>query len=393
MGLLSGFVQSQIAEWASTLTPGSQLSRRSWANVTYKPKGGSEETDISEDLMKYLKSIEHTDNIADAVDDLTITLEDKAALWQASWFPEPGAKLKVVLNTYNNQNLSEGLKQLDMGEFEVDQIEVDGMPSVVQIKAVVVPNDNTLRGEKQNQEWKDTTVSVIVNDIAGKNGLTMMWLVQDDPAVDHVEQSDQSDLEFIQKLCKDNGYNLKVTSEQIIIYDEAQLETGEPKITFVRPGTPTSMEIYKMNIAGRSSSSGDDSSRIDSFFSWKMTAKTRDVYKACHVKYKEKKKDTVIESTFTDPDKTDGKTLEVNTQVKTQEEADRLAKKKLREQNKGEVTCSFTVAGDFIFWAGEVVKLQDFGHFDGRYIITKVSHRMGTGYTVDLDMRRCLNGY
>ena len=79
----------------------------------------------------------------------------------------------------------------------------------------------------------------------------MMWLVQDDPAVDHVEQSDQSDLEFIQKLCKDNGYNLKVTSEQIIIYDEAQLETGEPKITFVRPGTPTSMEIYKMNITCR----------------------------------------------------------------------------------------------------------------------------------------------
>ena len=174
MGLFDGFIQSQIAEWASSLTPRSQLSRRAWANVSYKPKGGSSETDISEDLMKFLKSIEYTDNIADAVDDLTITLEDKAALWSKDWFPDPGAKMKVVFNTYNNQNLSEGLKQLDLGEFEVDQIEVSSMPSVVQVKAVAVTSDNTLRGVGQNQEWKDTAFSTIANNIATKNGLSMM---------------------------------------------------------------------------------------------------------------------------------------------------------------------------------------------------------------------------
>lgn len=386
MGLFDGFIQSQIAEWASSLTPGSQLSRRAWANVSYKPKGGSSETDISEDLMKFLKSIEYTDNIADAVDDLTITLEDKAALWSKDWFPDPGAKMKVVFNTYNNQNLSEGLKQLDLGEFEVDQIEVSSVPSVVQVKAVAVTSDNTLRGVGQNQEWKDTAFSTIANDIATKNGLSMMYLCQDDPVLDHVEQSDTSDLEFIRKLCKDNGFNLKVTTEQMIFYDEAQLETGEPKIMLIRPGTPKSQAIYQGG--GKS-----DTCRIDSFISWKMTAKTRDIYKACHVKYKEKKKDTVIESTFTDPNKTDGKTLEINTQVKTQEEADRLAKKKLREQNKDEVTCSFSLKGDFIFWAGQVLKLQDFGKFDGKYIITKVSHRISNGYTIDIDMRRCLGGY
>lgn len=395
MNLFGGFLGDKISEWTSSLAPGTQLSRRSFASVSYTPKGATEGTDISEDLMQYLKSIEYTDNLADAVDDLTLTLEDKATLWQADWFPDTGAKLRVILNTYNNQNLGEGLKQLDLGEFEVDQIEISAMPSVVQVKAVACTGDNTLRGEKQNQEWKETTVSVIVNDIAAKNGLTMTWLCDEDPAVDHVEQSDQSDLEFVRKLCKDNGYNLKVTSEKMIVYDEKQMESEEPKLTFLRPGSPAAMQIYVVHAASTAStaSTAQEAAKLDTFFSYKMTAKTRDIYKACHVKYKEKKSDTVIESTFEDPSKTDGKTLEVNTQVKTQEEADRLARKKLREQNKDEVTASFTVGGDFIFWAGEVVELSKFGHFDGKYIITKAAHHMGSGYTVDLDMRRCLDGY
>ena len=386
MGILSGFAQAKIAEWASTLTPGMQLARRSWATVTYKPKGSDSGTDIADDVMQYLKSIDYTDNLADAVDEITLTLEDIAALWQSSWFPDPGAKLKVVLNTYNSQNLFEGLKQLELGEFEVDQIEVSNMPSVVQVKAVVVADDNSLRGEKQNNEWKDTNLSVILNDIAGKNGRSLQYRCEEDVVLEHVEQSDQSDLEFVQKLCKDQGFSLKVTSEQLIIYDEAHLEEAEPKLTFIRPGIPESQAIYQ-------GGGGGDSCRIDSFFSWKMTAKTRDVYKACHVKYKEKKSDTIIESTFEAPGKTTGKTLEINTQVKTQEEADRLAKKKLREQNKDEVTCSFSLRGDFIYWAGETLTLEGFGHFDGKYIITKVAHKMGNGYTVDLDMRRCLDGY
>lgn len=385
MGLLSGFVQSQLSEWTAGLTPGTQLSRRSWASVTYQPKGG-EATDISEDLMKYLKSIDYTDNLADAVDDLTLTLEDKAALWQSSWFPEPGAKLKVVLNTYNNANLAEGLKQYDLGTFEIDQIEVSAMPSVVQVKALVVADDNSLRGEKQNAEWKDTNLSVILKDIAEKNSLTLQYLCQEDPVQDHVEQSDQSDLEFVQKLCKDNGFSLKVTSDTLIIYDVAHLEAAEPKLTFLRPGTPNANAVYQDGGAS-------DACSIDRFLSWKMTAKTRDTYKACHVKYKEKSSDTIIEATFQAPDKETGKTLEVNEQVKTQEEAERLAKKKLREQNKDAITATFSLAGDFIFWAGETVTLQSFGRFDGKYIITKAAHKMGSGYTVDLDMRRCLDGY
>lgn len=391
MGLLSGFARSKLASWAGNLAPGSQMSRRAWATVTYTPKGETEGTDISEDLMQYLLSIEYTDNIADAVDDLTLTLEDKTGLWQSSWFPDPGAKLTVTLNTYNNKNLSEGLQQLELGTFEIDQIEVSAMPSTVQIKAVATSLDSTLRGAKNNRSWDDTTVQTVANDLAAVNSLQVEWYCEENPALGHIEQSDESDLAFLRKLCKDNGFNLKVTDKSLVIYDEQQLESGEALVLFKHPTLPASLPIYAVNLASKEGNTTQ--ATVDSFISYKFTAKTRDVYKACHVAYKKGQDKQVIESTFTAPDKTSGKTLEVSEQCDTQAEADRLAKKKLREQNKDEVACSFSLQGDFMYWAGEVIEIRGYGHFDGRYIITKAVHHMGSGYTVDLDLRRCLDGY
>ena len=40
-----------------------------------------------------------------------------------------------------------------------------------------------------------------------------------------------------------------------------------------------------------------------------------------------------------------------------------------------------------------MVELKNFGVFDGKYIITKVGLRFGGGFTVSVDMRRCLDGY
>lgn len=46
--------------------------------------------DISADLAPYLKSISYTDHLSGEADDLTLTLEDRAGLWQGAWMPEKG---------------------------------------------------------------------------------------------------------------------------------------------------------------------------------------------------------------------------------------------------------------------------------------------------------------
>ena len=95
------------------------------------------------------------------------------------------------------------------------------------------------------------------------------------------------------------------------------------------------------------------------------------------MKYKKGKEKAVIEATFVDPSKKEGQTLDVSEQCETVAEAERLARKKLREKNKEEVTAAFNLTGDTIYAAGQLVQLQHFGVFDGKYIITRVALRLG----------------
>ena len=127
--------------------------------------------------------------------------------------------------------------------------------------------------------------------------------------------------------------------------------------------------------------------------SYSLKGTIHNIYKACHVKYKESKAGQMIEYTFTDPSKSEGMTLEVNEKVKTIAEAEKLAKKKLREKNCQEVTATISMVGDFRLMASNTVQLQGFHKFDAKYIIAKASHGLNGGYVVNMDLRKCLNGY
>ena len=111
------------------------------------------------------------------------------------------------------------------------------------------------------------------------------------------------------------------------------------------------------------------------------------------MKYTETESGETIEATFTDETKKEGKTLEVKEQVKTVAEAEKLAKKRLREKNSGEYTMSAELVGNIELLASTCVNVTGFGAFDGKYIIVTASHDIGSGYTTSLELRRCLDGY
>ena len=87
------------------------LAKRVSANITYDSK------DISAELGTFLKGLNYTDNFSGEADSLDLTLEDRQGIWQSDWFPDKGAQLDVTLNTLNWETLSEGAKQLKLGQF------------------------------------------------------------------------------------------------------------------------------------------------------------------------------------------------------------------------------------------------------------------------------------
>ncbi|WP_302155121.1 phage late control D family protein [Phascolarctobacterium faecium] len=347
-------------------------ARRISAIIKYNNK------DISADISKYLKSISYTDNLSGEADDLQITLEDKAGLWQSKWMPEKGALLDATLQQKYWQTLSALPQSLRFGLFEIDEMTSSGYPSEIQIKAVSVPDNNTLRGTERSRSWEKTKLQVIANDIAIDAGMTLFWDTEENPVLDRAEQTEQSDLSFLYAICKDKGLALKISDKKIIVFDEAKYEAEKAKITIVKPGT-----VYKKE-------SGMKYLFVGTGYS--LRTKIRDIYAACRVSYQQGSSKSNIEATYTVAGKK-GKTLQVNEQVESVAEALNLAKKRLREKNKDEVTGSLNMLGNFVLLSGVTVNLLGFGAFDGRYLITRASHDIGGGYTTNIDVRRCLNGY
>lgn len=333
-------------------------ARRAWLKILYNAK------DISGDITPHLKSFSFSDVMDGEADDINITLEDRAELWQGEWLPERGDTLAVSIMTLNWRSLTEGEKELPLGLFEIDEVEISQPPGEVKIKAVSVPDNTELRGTDKSRRWENTTLETILRDIAA--GAQMeLFFDGDNPSIDRVEQSQQSDLSFLSKLLKDYGLALKVSDRKLIVFDEQDYEEADPvKI------------IRKSALA-----------------SFSLRASTREIYRGCHVKYQKSDDDEIIEYTFVPDEDKKGKLLEVNEEVKSVEAAEKLARKKLREMNCKEVTVSLHTMGDFDLLAGNTVMLQGFHSFDGKYIITKGSHDIGSGYNMTVELRRCLNGY
>jgi len=71
----------------------------------------------------------------------------------------------------------------------------------------------------------------------------------------------------------------------------------------------------------------------------------------------------------------------------------KMAKNALRKANKQENAGSVTLFGDPTLVAGVTVDLKNFGVFSLKYIVSKATHKISNGYTVDVEIRKCLNGY
>ena len=322
--------------------------------------------DISQDIAAFLKSFTVNEVLGGEADEAEISLHDREELWMGDWLPELGATMDITLQIQNWE--SEGdTRELPFGKFDVDEISISGWPHEVKIKLISVPVTGGMNSVKKTRAWEKVKLSQIAQDIANGAEMELFYDTEEDPMQERAEQSEQTDLSFLQKLCKDAGLSLKITDKKIVIFDVSKYEKEDPVLTITN-GT----------------------SAVKSF---ECRQTVHQIYKACHVKYKHSKKDELIEFTFTDPRREKGETLEINEKVESVAEAEKLAKKKLREKNLEETAVSLTMVGNFALLASNTVELKNFHTFDGKYLIMKSSHEVGSGYTTKVDLRRVIDGY
>lgn len=324
--------------------------------------------DITKNIQPDLLSFKYTDNASGTADDIEIELKDEKAKWLNDWFPQKGDIIKPTINTLN-WNKDGDSQNLSCGSFIVDEPEYSGPPKKMTIKAISTPSNTNFTSTKKSRAWENIKLSAIAQNIADSAGLELFFDVPSDPLYSRKDQSETSDMSFLNDLCSKEGFGFKVTDSKIVIYDEAKYE-------------------QKASIIKLSASGG-----LVNSYDFKTTL-TNSAYAACRVKYRNSKKGTLIDYLYSikdDLESTD-KIYEVNEVVNSVEEAARLAQKKLREVNKKESTAKLNVVGSLKYVGAICLDLVEFGAFSGKYFVDKATHNIPK-YTVDLEMHKVLEGY
>lgn len=256
----------------------------------------------------------------------------------------------------------------DCGLFELDDIKASGPPATVTIKATSLGYSG-IRKTENDKSWENYTLKRIAEEIGGKVGLGVLFECDVDPKYERIEQSKQTDIALLKKLCQNCGYSLKIADNRIIIFDQKKYEAQE--------------EIASITF-------GDGS-----YTKWSLATGEGEVeYAACRVNYTDPATGKTIKgeahSENYKPDDEKNEILVVTDQkVSNADEAKELAEKLLKLNNKLEREATITVPGNPIYAAGMTVRLHNFGYWSGKYLISKAKHDVSTsGYTTTITLRK-----
>lgn len=327
-------------------------SRRPRIIINYEGK------DISSDIAPYLLSFTFTDNSGGKADDIAITLEDREGLWLNDWQP---SKSDVITCSIVKEDFPETLT-LPCGTFSIDQIDYSYPPAVLSIKAVSASVKKGIAQEKHTHFWENMTLAGIASEIAARNGLALMMSTGGTGALECIDQTEETDLEFLLRVCRDYGQECKIQEGRIVIYD---LEEYEERAS-----------VLTISITDKR------------LLSIKFASKSAKVYRKAVVKHHDSVKDEDYEGEYEDDDEEGSeRELVIYERVESQGEAERIARERLKDANRKEITGTLTMTGDVMLSASQTVELEDMGMFSGKHFITKATHKVDRGgYTTTLEL-------
>lgn len=339
------------------------ISRRSFIKVKIAGK------DITGDVSNYLKGFTYTDNL-DKGDTVTLSLNgDK---WIEGWAILKGDKLEVEIGVKNWRKEGDD-RVLKCGSFSIDDLSFSGVPDTMKISAISIDISKTIKGVKKDKTWENISLRKIAQEIATNVSMELFWDTKEIYIYDKVDQEKETDLELLNRLCRENGASLKVEYDKFIIFDEKTYEEKESVITLNK----------------------------SSLMSYDLKCGDVDRYDSCEVTFYDPVLGEFLKGGFEAPaskfyNTKTGKTLYKNIDTgvtgSTKEEKESYlgdrAKLLLRDTNKNETTIKISCMGDPIYLAGNTVKIVGFGIYDDIYLITDVTHSLDGAYKCSFNLRK-----
>lgn len=318
--------------------------------------------DISRDIEQDLIGFRWEDNASGKADSISISLKNDHGRWAEEWLPGTGDTLEAWIISEQGGRV----EQLYCGRFSIDDLEFQYPERTLTTKGVSVPLDNTVRRTKKSKAWEDASLQDVAQAIADGAGLGLLYDVQAQVRYDRVDQTRETDLRFLDRLCSDAGCSLKVTDSQIIVFETAAYEDRDPSASVAL----------------------GDSQLISASFEMQAY----DAYSTVIVSYYDSTADELVEATVHDKHVVGGMTARLSKRAKSLVDARRLAEVELARLNRYDVTGKFSLLGGGGLVAAATLEVSGFGAMSGKYIIDTAVHDVAGGYTVAADARRVAGG-
>jgi uncharacterized protein len=313
--------------------------------------------DITANVTPSLLEVSYTDYMEGESDSVELVMEDVGRRWQNTWYPEHGDQVSVQMG-YEDGPL------LKCGDFEIDEVELEGPPDVVRIKALAAGVKRSVRTNK-GRSYESTTLLAIAKEVALRNKLKHSLKIEN-VAIAYVAQAFENDLSFLARLLGEYGYSSTVRGDRLTVVKRTDLKAQAPVLMV-------------------------DRTQVSSF---RFRDKVHGVYQESQANYHDPRSKTLKKGRATDPaaktNRTGADTLKINTRAENDQQARLKADAALDRANEDQTGASLTLFGNVRLVAGVNVQLTSFGRMDGKYTITQARHSFarGSGYGTEVELKR-----
>jgi phage protein D len=152
-------------------------------------------TDLSDRVNPRFISLTLTEKRGEESDALDLTLHNHDGLLIP---PKKGIYLTLALGWISGNDVPLGL--VNKGRFKVDEVEREGPPDIITIRARAADVNGPHR-KRRDRAWKDTTLGAIIRAIAGEDGgMAAVHPDLDNTAIAIIEQGTKSNKAFVRDL-------------------------------------------------------------------------------------------------------------------------------------------------------------------------------------------------
>jgi len=314
----------------------------------------ADKTDITDMLTTRLVSINITDETGLISDKAEILLDDRDDTLE---IPPRGAELEISIG-YEHKGLYK------MGLYVVDEVECSGMPRQMRItaKASNTKTKDTFSAMKapKSRSWHKHTLVGIIEKIAQEHAFekTLVDPVFEQIYLDHIDQTDESDIAFLQRLAQDFGAFLKPANGLLIFSRPKRAVSLSGKPMQLIPLADEDISTFSMMLAERGKYG-------------KVIAKWHN--------FQTGKEEKISVGDAEPP-------FSMRHTYAGKERAEKAAQAKLEEVMNGEKKLDLTVVGNPIISAESRISISNLSRkINGEWIAVSVSHQFASeGYTCQL---------